>query len=180
MSSLKTPVSTNDHIQGSDDALVTLVEYGDYQCPYCGEAYAIVKQLQQKYPDTLRLVFRNFPLSEAHPHALSAAMTAEFAGTKGLFWEAHDALYEHQSRLGLPLYKTIMDNLELANDELLDALHQGTFGERIRADFKGGVRSGVNGTPCFFFDGQRYDGPADLEAMSEIMDQLIAAHRRDA
>src|SRR5262249_40759922 len=96
---LTQPVSERDHIQGPDSAPVTLVEYGDYECPYCGQAYPIVKEVQQRLGDRLRFVFRNFPLTNAHPHAEHAAEAAEAAGAQGQFWEMHDSLYEHQSAL---------------------------------------------------------------------------------
>jgi protein-disulfide isomerase len=178
MSFLKVPVSVSDHIQQGTHPLVTLLEYGDYECPYCGDAYYVVKQLQRKYSDTLSFVFRNFPLSEAHPHALNAAITAEFAGSRGLFWQAHDAFYEKQAQLGLPLFSAIISSLALPDAELQRAFEQSTYQDKIRADFKGGVRSGVNGTPCFFLDGRRYDGPAELTAMSAAVDQLVEAHNQ--
>src|SRR2546423_12240032 len=96
---LTLPVSQRDHQQGPETAPVTLVEYGDYECPYCGEAHPIVKELQRRLGDRLRFVFRNFPLTNAHPHAEHAAETAEAAGAQGKFWEMHDYLYEHQRAL---------------------------------------------------------------------------------
>src|SRR5580658_3005308 len=100
MATLKIPVSTTDHIQGDEQAPVILVEYGDYECPHCGHAYPIIKQVQKHFGKRLRFVFRNFPLSQLHPHAEAAAEVAEFAGTQGKFWEMHDALFENQARLG--------------------------------------------------------------------------------
>jgi protein-disulfide isomerase len=115
MAELRVAVTPKDHVQGPDDAPVTLVEYGDYQCPYCGQAYPIVKRVQKHFGKTLRFVFRNFPLREVHPHAESAAETAEYAGAHGKFWEMHDLLFENQERLAEPLY------LELAKKLGLDA-----------------------------------------------------------
>src|SRR5512132_3360495 len=97
---LSVPVSADDHAQGPPDAPVTLVEYGDYECPHCGRAYPIVRKVQLRLGDRLRFVFRNFPLSEAHPHAEHAAEAAEAAGTQGKYWEMHDTLFEHQQALG--------------------------------------------------------------------------------
>lgn len=173
MPSLKIAIDDSDHVQGGAHPLVTLVEYGDYECPYCGLAYLVVKQLQEQYWDILRFVFRNFPLSEAHPHALSAATTAEYAGACGFFWEVHDALYENQHRLGLPLYNAIIHGLDLPAAQLLSALEHNAYKEKIRSDFNGGVRNGVNGTPSFFFNGQRYNGPVDFNIMVEIIEELI-------
>src|SRR5208282_3973771 len=104
MATLKVPVSPEDHAQGHDDAPVTLVEYGDYECPHCGRAYPIVQRVQKHFGEKLRFVFRNFPLSEMHPHAEAAAETAEFAGAHGKFWEMHDLLFENQARLGGSLF----------------------------------------------------------------------------
>ena len=100
MSTLTMPVGERDHAQGPADAPVTLVEYGDYECPYCGMAYPIVKQVQARFGDRLRFVFRNFPLTEIHPHALHAALAAEAAGSQGQFWPMHDAIFQHQHSLG--------------------------------------------------------------------------------
>jgi protein-disulfide isomerase len=173
--SLRVPVDQTDHSQGPADAPVTLVEYGDYQCPYCGAAYPLVKQLQERFGDDLRFVFRNFPLQELHENAMSAAMTAEFAATKGHFWEAHDALYENQEQLGQELYAAIVTQLGIDAAELGAALDSETIFDKVKKDFNGGVRSGVNGTPSFFVNGTRYDGPRDFETMAEALDRAIAA-----
>ena len=165
MATLKIPVTADDHSQGPQDAKLTLVEYGDYQCPYCGQAYPIVKQVQKHFGSRLRFVFRNFPLSEMHPHALSAAQTAEFAGAHGKFWEMHDALYENQENLGAPLYLQLAKALKLPQPALQQALEGGEYTERIRADFNGGVRSGVNGTPAFYINGRRHDASFDLDVL---------------
>jgi protein-disulfide isomerase len=176
MTTLKTPVGPQDHAQGDATAPVTLVEYGDYQCPYCGAAYPMVKQLQQRFGKGLRFVFRNFPIAELHPQAMSAAATAEFAATSGHFWEVHDALYENQRRLGMPFYEALAAGLGLPTTELRIALESGTFEEKIRSDFTGGVRSGVNGTPSFFINGTRFDGPG-FEDMANTIDEAIASRQ---
>jgi protein-disulfide isomerase len=175
MSDLKVPVTPNDHIQGDPKAIVTLVEYGDYQCPYCGEAYPMVKLLQKYFGKDLCFVFRNFPLTKVHPEAEPAAETAEFAGAHGHFWEAHDALYENQPLLGLPLYAAIVKALGLAEADLLQALKEGTYRPKVEADFEGGVLSGVNGTPTFFINGHRHHGGYDLGSLAEA----IEAYRRN-
>jgi len=106
MPNLRPPVMPEEHIQGPEDAPVTLVEYGDYECPHCGLAYSIIKRVQKRFGKSLRFVFRNFPLSELHPQAESAAETTEFAGVRGKFWEMHDLLFENQERLsGGPLFE---------------------------------------------------------------------------
>jgi protein-disulfide isomerase len=170
MSTLKNPVSSADHSEGPQDAPVTLVEYGDYQCPYCGQAYPIVKAIQKAFGKKLRFVFRNFPLGEMHPHAESAAETAEFAGANGKFWQMHDALYENQEQLGGELYLELAQSLGLSGAALRKALEDGTYRERVRADFMGGVKSGVNGTPSFFINGRRHDASFDFETLSAAID----------
>ena len=172
MSTLKVPVGTADHIQGEENAALTLVEYGDYECPHCGRAYPIVKRVQKHFGKRLRFVFRNFPLGEMHPHAEFAAETAEFAGTHGKFWEMHDLLFESQNRLGGELFEELAKRLKLASADLLTALEKREFLARVRTDFAGGVRSGVNGTPTFFVNGQRHDAPfeyVDLVAAIEAV-----------
>ncbi len=177
MTLLRIPVGEGDHSQGPQNAPITLVEYGDYECPYCGAAYPMVKRLQETMGDNLRFVFRNFPITELHRHALSAAMTAEFGAAKGRFWEVHDELFENQRRLGATLYDTIATKFGLPTSELHDALERATYQERIRHDFDGGVRSGVNGTPTFFINGQRYDGRPEFEAMSAALGRVIESDR---
>jgi protein-disulfide isomerase len=174
MSSLKIPVSAADHIQGPETAKVTLLEYGDYECPHCGRAYPIVKKVQKYFANRLRFVFRNFPLSEAHPHAESAAETAEFAGTQAKFWEMHDGLFENQDRLGGALYSELAEELDLSTAELRKALESREFAARVKSDFSGGVRSGVNGTPTFFINGKRHDDSFDYETLVAAIEAVGA------
>ncbi|HEY4763201.1 MAG TPA: thioredoxin domain-containing protein [Candidatus Sulfotelmatobacter sp.] len=173
MAALKMPITAEDHIQGLESADVTLVEYGDYQCPHCGHAYPVVHQVQKQFGKRLRFVFRNFPLSEMHPQAEAAAEVAEFAGAQGKFWEMHDKLYENQERLGEALFLDLGERLKLSTTALRQALEQRTFEARVRADFKGGVRSGVNGTPTFFINGHRHDGSFDFEALVSAIHQAM-------
>ena len=177
MATLKTPVTPEDHIQGPENAAATLVEYGDYECPYCGQAYPIVKRVQKHFGKGLRFVFRNFPLSEIHPHAESAAETAEFAGAHGKFWEMHDGLYENQGRLGAPLYLELAQALSLSPVELRQGL-EGKYKDRVRADFSSGVRSGVNGTPTFFINGKRHDGSFDYESLVLAIEEATGKPRK--
>jgi protein-disulfide isomerase len=174
MATLKVPVTPADHSQGSDKAEVTLVEYGDYECPYCGRAYPIVKQVQKHFGERLRFVFRNFPLAEMHPHAETAAETAEFADSKGQFWAMHDSLYENQESFSKEFFLALAQELSLPPTELREALERGDFRPRIRSDFQGGVRSGVNGTPTFFINGRRHDGPFEFESLVSAIE--LAAH----
>jgi protein-disulfide isomerase len=158
MSQLKPPVGPQDHAQGAADAHVTLVEYGDYQCPYCGQAYQILKRAQKRLGSRLRFVFRNFPLAEAHPFATGAAEMAEAAALQDKFWPMHDALYEHQEALEPDELVRYARALHLDMAKLKTALGSAAVAERVRADFMSGVRSGVNGTPSFFINGARFDG----------------------
>ena len=178
MASLKVPVTPSDHIQGDEHAPILLVEYGDYECPHCGHAYPIVKRVQKHFGKRLFFVFRNFPLGQMHPHAESAAETAEFAGAEGKFWEMHDLLFENQDRLGNALLRELTAELSLDPAELLQALEERKYLARVRADFSGGVRSGVNGTPTFFINGQRNDGPFDYLDLVEVIERAIAASRQ--
>jgi protein-disulfide isomerase len=169
MSKLSVPVSDSDHKQGNSTARCTLVEYGDYECPYCGQAYPIVKGLQKHFGDDLLFVFRNFPLSEMHEHAEHAAETAEFAAASDRFWQMHDLLYENQDSLEDGSLLRLAKQLHLSGDSLRTTLEEGTYKARIKADFLGGVRSGVNGTPTFFINGQRHDGSFDFDDLADAI-----------
>jgi protein-disulfide isomerase len=168
---LKIPVGSEDHSQGPDTAETVLVEYGDYQCPYCGEAYPIVKQVQKHFGARLRFVFRNFPLGEIHPQAQAAAETAEFAGVNGRFLEMHDLLFENQRHMSDQLFARLAQQLELPVTALGRALEGGEFRQRVKDDFSGGIRSGVNGTPTFFINGLRHDGSHELEELVAAIEQ---------
>ena len=170
---LTQPVSARDHAAGPAGVPLTLVEYGDYQCPYCGAAYPVVKRLQKTLGKKLRFVFRNFPLIQAHPYALIAAEAAEAAALQGKFWEMHDLLFEQQAHLKPDIIslwaKTIGVNLEKFEDNI----KQGVVEKRIKEDRQSGIRSGVNGTPTFFINGTRYDGPTDYDSLLAALESLV-------
>jgi protein-disulfide isomerase len=174
---LTVPVSARDHAAGPADAPITLVEYGDYECPHCGAAYPIVKEIQNRLGDRLRFVFRNFPLTQIHPHAAHAAEAAEAAAAQDRFWEMHDWLFEHQRHLGDQLLVRAAETLGLDAGRVRRELEEGIHMPRVREDFMSGVRSGVNGTPTFFINGQRYDGSWDPET---LLGALEAAGERVA
>jgi protein-disulfide isomerase len=177
---LTPPVSARDHVAGPDGAPVTLVEYGDYECPYCGMAYPIVKAAQRELGGRLRFVFRNFPLAEIHPHARHAAQAAEAAGAQGKFWEMHDMLFEHQHALEDANLVRYAEMLGLDAVQLARELDAGTHAKRVRDDFRSGVRSGVNGTPTFFVNGERYEGAwADEEAFIRTLRDAARQASRD-
>ena len=156
MSRLTPSVGPRDHVAGPEDAPVTLVEYGDYECPYCGKAYPIVKEIQKRMGKRLRFVFRNFPLNTLHEHAGVAAQAAEAAAAQGKFWEMHDILYENQNDLDDVQQYAIKVGLEIYQFEA--DLSGEKYAKRVRDDFRGGIRSGVNGTPTFFINGMRFEG----------------------
>jgi protein-disulfide isomerase len=162
---LTLPVSHRDHIQGEDTAPVTLLEYGDYECPYCGQAYPIIKQVQKYFGPKLRFVFRNFPVSQIHPHAQHAAEAAECAATQNRFWEMHDYLYEHQQALDDKHLEKYASELGLDLTRFKNDMSEHVHAARVREDFLTGVRSGVNGTPTFYIDNTRYNGSWDLETL---------------
>src|SRR6267378_6704570 len=157
-----------DHIQGDPKALLTLVEYGDYQCPFCGAAYPEVKKVQKELGSELRFVFRNFPLTNMHEHAMNAAETAEAASAQGKFWPMHDFLYEHQATLGdTSVALGYAKKLGLDTQRFEREIAQHMYRKRVKDDFMGGVRSGVNGTPTFYVNGVRHDGDAVAKALVE-------------
>ena len=163
---LTVPVDAErDHIQGPADAAVTLLEYGDYQCPYCGAAYPIVKEVQARMGEELRFVFRNFPITTSHPNAEQAAEAAESAASQGKFWEMHDTLYENQRRLGDEDLRAYAEQLGLDLDAFERDLAEHVHAARVHEDFIGGVRSGVNGTPTFYINGVRHDDSYERETL---------------
>jgi len=167
-------VSERDHAAGPSHAALTMVEYGDYQCPACGAAYPVVKALQEAFPKDLRLIFRNFPLTQSHPYALAAAETAEAAALQGKFWEMHDLLYERQDLLEPGILASWAQVVDLDLEEFKSALEDGEIVKRIKEDRMSGIKSGVNGTPTFFINGVRYDGMTDYESMRTAMERMIA------
>lgn len=177
MTELKIAVSDKDHVRGNSNAPVTLVEYGDYECPSCGMAYPVVERLRQHFGGNLRFVFRHFPLSTVHPLAEPAAETAEFAALHDKFWPMHDGLFLNQAQLGMPLLFALAGALELPQSELHDALASGTCAGKVQNDFLGGVRSGVNGTPTFFLNGLRYDAPWDFDNLARAIKGALAEHQ---
>ena len=151
------------------------MEYGDFECPYCGAAYLIIKKTQEIMRDRLRFVFRHFPLTQIHPHAQPAAEAAEAAGAQGQFWEMHDLLFENQPRLDSGHLVRYSEELGLDTVRFVRELEEGVYRERVREDFMSGVRSGVNGTPAFFINGVRYDGSWDLAPLVDALEEESVA-----
>jgi protein-disulfide isomerase len=168
---LTLPDVERDHIQGPADAPIALLEYGDFECPACGQAYPIVKVLQERLAERLCLAFRHFALTTVHPHAEHAAEAAEAAGAQGSFWEMHDMLFENQDALDDDSLLAYANALDLDAERLIREVLNNTYGLRVRNDFKAGVRAGVNGTPTFFINGIRYDGSPAFEPLLAAMSQ---------
>lgn len=166
---LVSPVSARDHVQGPADAPVTLLEYGDYQCPYCGAAHPIVKALQRHLSGNLRFAFRHFPLATVHEYAEGAAEGAEAAGAQGKFWQMHDTLFENQPALDFESLVGYAEELGLDVERFATELENQVYAPRVREDFISGIRSGVNGTPTFFINGVRHEGSFDFETMLEVI-----------
>lgn len=178
MAQLTQPVNEQDHTIGPANAPVTLVEYGDFECPHCLEAYPIVKSIKAQLGDQLHYVFRHFPLTMDHPNAQKAAESAEAAAQQGKFWQMHDLLFENQARFSLETFVELARQLGINPEWFQTALAEDRFAEQVLADFNSGVRSGVNGTPTFFINGERYDGiwnqgDSLLQALQEAAEQNV-------
>ncbi len=162
---LTSPVSAGDHIEGHEDAPVTLVEYADYQCPYCGEAHPVIKRLQKSLGKKLRFVFRNFPLTHSHPYALLAAQAAEAAALQGKFWKMHDVIFENQDQLEPDVLPRWAREIGLDVNQFAKAVSEGRVTKRIEEDYASGLESGVDGTPSFFINGIKYEGEDDFDSL---------------
>jgi protein-disulfide isomerase len=166
-------VTDRDHVQGPASAPVTLVEYADYECPYCRQAYPVVSALKRDLGTGLRVVHRHFPLTNAHPHAALAAEAAEAAGAQGKFWQMHALLFEYPELHERALLQHAAD-LDLDLDRFALELTQHSHARRVQEDFMGGVRSGVNGTPTFFINELRHDGGFDFRTLRNAIEQAVA------
>jgi len=164
-SKLTLPLAGRDHIQGPTDAPLTLLEYGDYECPYCGDAHPIVKAVQKRLGNRLCFAFRNFPLIDSHPHAERAAEAAEAAGEQGKFWQMHDLLYQNQEALEGEDLARYASELGLDAERLMREVRARAYLERIREDVRSGTECGVDGTPTFFVNGLLYNGDPDADGL---------------
>jgi protein-disulfide isomerase len=170
---LSIPVGPDDHSRGPLEAKLTVVEYGDYQCPYCGQAFPIVEKLLTTFADSMRLIFRNLPLADVHPHAEAAAEMAEAVGLQGKFWEIHDALYENQRDLSDGALRRYVEGVGANVEDATKAIADGGPRARVEADFESAIRSGANGTPTFFVNGVRYDGSWMYEPFAEFLQEIL-------
>jgi Na+:H+ antiporter, NhaA family len=177
IATLSPPVDPErDHVRGSAEAAVTLVEYGDFQCPYCGEAYPVVRELQERFGDQLRFVFRHMPLADLHPRAPFAAEAAEAAGAQERFWEMHDRLFEHQHELGDSELRQHAEAVGVPDSERFDAeLRDGVYAARVEEDYRSGAQSGVPSTPRFFVNGLIHLGAASYAELLEAINTELSA-----
>jgi protein-disulfide isomerase len=166
---LASPVTERDHALGPAGAPVTLVEYGDFECPYCGRAYPAIKAARRRLGDRLRFVFRHFPNARKHPHALWAAEAAEAAAAQGQFWAMHDQLFVHQNLLGDEHLGLYLARLPLDAERLRIELAAHVYAPRVREDIESGERSGADGTPTFFINGALYDGSYEEEPLAAAL-----------
>ena len=157
-----------DHVRGPLEAPVTLVEYGDFECPYCGQAEPVVRELLRDFGD-VRYVWRHLPLSDVHPRAQLAAEAAEAAAEQGAFWEMHDLLLDHQDRLAPGDLVGYAERLELDGDSFMTQLRDHFGAERVAEDIDSADLSGVSGTPTFFINGRRHYGAYDIETLKDAV-----------
>jgi len=172
---LLVPVGERDHVDGPPDAKITLVEYGDMECVHCRQVSPVVQELRRRFPNRLRYVFRHFPITSAHPHAQLVAQATEAAAAQGKFWEMQEVVFDHQGELDKEHLIEYATGLGLDVTRFEQELDEGVYEDRVREDFLGGVKSGVNGTPSFFINGERYDGAWDLESFLEAIQKPLGA-----
>jgi protein-disulfide isomerase len=173
MKQLIQPVGSNDHVFGDADAPIELVEYGDYECPYCGRAYPIVKDIQQQLGTDIKFVFRNFPLSKIHPHAFLAAVATEAAGLQNRFWEMHDIIFENQKALYTENIFLFASTLGIDMKRFKNDLEQKRLVGKVEKDFESGIRSGVNRTPTFFINEKKFDGDWDGDELLQYLKSIL-------
>ncbi len=176
---LKPAVSSVDHIQGNASAGLELVEYGDYQCPFCGAAYPIIKKIQKNLGDDLKFVFRNFPLAEMHPNAFNAALAAEAAALQNKFWKMHDIIYENQDALSWDDLFAYAKSLGLDQERFKKDISKQEVVDKVENDFESGIRSGVNGTPSFYINGKKYNGDYEEKIFTRYLKSLLTGTLQD-
>jgi protein-disulfide isomerase len=167
---LSPPLSGEDHTDGPDRAQLELVMFGDFQCPYCAAAFPIVKRVRARFAERLLFGFRHFPLRDVHPDAQRAAQASEAAAAQGAFWQMHDVLYESRGALGRDDLIGHARALGLDGERVASELDSGVHADRVQRDVDGGLASGVNGTPTFFVNGRRHQGPFDAGTLSAALE----------
>lgn len=171
MSSIK--ISSADHVQGTPDAVITLVEYADYQCPYCREAFYIVKELQKKLGNRLKVVFRNYPLQDLHAYALNASIASETSAMQGKFWEMHDMLFENQRQLQDSALIRYAEEIGLDVEKFKKDFGSNPTIEKVKQDIDSGNKAGVEGTPTFFVNGVYFDGNWQSDEFLDYLESLV-------
>jgi len=175
MTQLTPAVTYTDHVSGDEFAQIELVEYGDYECPHCGHAYPIVKDIQQQLGSGIRFAFRNFPLRKIHPHAFSAAVATEAAGLQHKFWEMHDIIFENQGNLSIENILQLADEIDLDPDRInMDMRHKDLI-DKVEKDFDSGIRSGVNSTPTFYINGEKFTGDWQNGELLQTLKNLLTS-----
>ncbi len=172
-------VTATDHVRGNPMSRITLVEYSDFQCPACGAYYPLLKQLDGEYGNRIQSVYRNFPLSQIHKHALLAAQAAEAAGKQGTFFEMHDLLFEHQTKWPdsanvRDVFLSYADQLKLDRKQFEKDMDSAEVKAKIDADQKSGIRSGIQGTPTFFLNGKKIDSPRSYDEFKQLIDKTLS------
>ena len=175
----QTPITDDDWSYGSPDAAVTMLEYGDFECPYCAMARPVLESIVAEYPDTIRLIYRHFPITTIHPHAFLAAEAAEAAGAQGTFWKLHDMLFTHQQQLEYQDLLRYAQAIGLDVARFDQELQAHSYRDAVKLDFRRGVQDGVNGTPTIFINRRRYDGPRDRISMLTVIGSLMPARSRE-
>ncbi len=176
MTQLTPAVNLADHVFGDSSALIELVEYGDYECPYCGRAYPIVKNIQQQLGSDMRFAFRNFPLRKIHPNAFSAAVATEAAALQHKFWEMHDIVFENQKNLRIENILRLATAIDIDPERLNTDMQQKGLIEKVEKDFESGIRSGVNRTPTFFINGEKFAGDWENGELLQFLKGLVASN----
>ena len=177
-------VSPEDHVKGPEDAVVTLVEYGDFQCPACGSYHPIIKQLSDEFSEDLKVVFRHYPLNSIHRHAQIASQAAEAAAQQGYFWEMHDILFERQTdwanvRDPRSLFLEYADELTLNTEQFEAYMNSAEAKAAVDADYDGGFAAGINSTPTFFVNGSKLSNPQGLEPFRQLIQQIIDTEKSE-
>jgi protein-disulfide isomerase len=176
----KVAVDEEDWTRGPEHAPVTILEYGDFQCPRCAEACRLLRGLRSEFPDGVRWIFRHFPIATVHPEAILAAEAAEAAGVQGAFWPMHDLLFAHQDELDHPYLLAYAEAVGIDDVQFATELGERTHLLSVKSDFRRGIRDGANGTPSLFINGRRYDGALDRYSLSNVVQTLLEFHHGSA
>jgi protein-disulfide isomerase len=169
-----TPVSEQDHVRGKFDAPITIIEFSDFQCPFCQRFHPVAKRIVEEYPDQVRWVYRHFPLDSIHPYARTAAEASECAAEQGAFWKFADGLFENQDRLGNKLYQELAQSLGLNMDQFDQCVSSAKYKDKVQTQYQDGLRVGVTGTPNGFVNDQPLLGALPYEQLKSMIDKLLS------